>query len=184
MSKKAFLIVLLAAVLAVVALLPGGALAHHRPDHHTGKPSPEPTSEPSPEPTPVMVNVELQVYIPVTWSVRHELNRCDVVVPEGANGLQVLDAALAIGCIESYETEWGSPWPWEEHYRWLRLRCVDDLCDQTPTVTTPAYTLAAGVATRWWTAPMMRLDDGFATEEAVMGALYTKWVCKLSCDMT
>lgn len=171
MRKNRCLIAFVAMLVAAVMFFPGGALAHHRPDHENGKPSPEPTSEPSPEPTPtpVMVNVELRVDIPVGWrGPSHELNRCHVVVIEGANGLQVLDAAVATGCIESYETEWGSPWPWGSE-RWLRLRCVDDLCDQT-------FTLA-GVATRWWTGPNMALDDGFATEGAVMEAMYTKWVC-------
>lgn len=173
MSKKGYLIALVAAVLAVIAVLPGGASAHHRPDHETGKPSPEPTSEPSPEPseTPVMVNVELKVEIPVRETgMQHELNRCDLVVPEGATGYEILQAAVEVGCIESFETDWGPSNPFDdfEPYYVHRLRCVDDLCDQK---LWPVFL--------YWGTSANNLDIPFAVEGAVMEAEYERWACQI-----
>lgn len=167
-SKKSYLVALLAAMLAVVAVFPGGASAHHRPDHQTGKPSPDPSPEPTP--TPVMVSVELKVEIPVRETgMQHELNRCDLAVPEGATGYQILQAAVEVGCIESFETEWGPTNPVDDYepYYVRRLRCLDDLCDQK---SWPVFLY-------WWTSGF-NLDNPFAAEGAVLEVEYQQWLCR------
>lgn len=45
---------------------------------------------------------------------------CDVVVPAGSNGKDVLDAAAAQGCIDSVDYGFGGAF----------VECIDDLCGQ------------------------------------------------------
>ncbi len=49
---------------------------------------------------------------------------CPVDVPAGANGLAVMDAAVAAGCIESYETE---VYPFGAY-----VRCINRVCAAPP----------------------------------------------------
>ena len=51
---------------------------------------------------------------------------CAVSIPEGADGFEVLDAALGSGCIGSYEATGSENDPFGRF-----LVCVNDVCDPT-----------------------------------------------------
>ncbi|HLG01591.1 MAG TPA: hypothetical protein VI916_14070 [Acidimicrobiia bacterium] len=67
--------------------------------------------------------VDVTVHLDVDVVTAAPLADCDVSVPSGSSGLAVLDAAVANGCIESYETQ---------TFGFGKLvTCINDLC-QTP----------------------------------------------------
>ena len=67
---------------------------------------------------------------------------CDLSVPEGTRGVAVLDAAVASGCIASYEL---AEFPGFGRY----VSCIDGICQ-----------IANGLVTFW----ALFYDDAFATE--------------------
>ena len=84
--------------------------------------------------------------VTVTVEVSHIVHRpgtdlaCEVAVPEGSNGIAVLDAAVQAGCITSYETA-----EFEGFGRYIT--CVDGLCQ-----------VAGGLVAYW----ALFFDDEFA----------------------
>jgi hypothetical protein len=72
------------------------------------------------------------VHLDVNLAVAAPLASCDVGVPDGANGLAVLDAAVAAGCIDSYDS---ATFPGLGE----KVTCIDDLCE-TPDATLNALT--------------------------------------------
>lgn len=61
------------------------------------------------------------VHLDVDVATAAPLADCDVTVPSGSNGLAVLDAAVSIGCIDSYRTE--------THAQFGEfVTCINDLC--------------------------------------------------------
>jgi len=86
---------------------------------------------------------------------------CTVTVSTGANGLAVLDAAVADGCIDSYDT---ATFPGFGEY----VTCINDICE--------------AVVTFW----ALYVDDEFATkgvsslsfpsDGSAMGLSYEQWV--------
>lgn len=172
MSKVSRPIVLCVALAVLVGFLQTSASAHHRPDHTTGKPSPSPSDSPSPSPspspTPVNVTLEVGAWIGMNAQAgrNQPLRTCSVVVLEGAVGEDVLKAAVAAGCVESYRAEWVRRYEFSDLYWDYRLVCLDDLCNDD---------LASF---SWYTYP--GLDHAWATEGSVFEAYYRSDPCLLT----
>ena len=77
---------------------------------------------------------------------------CDVAVPAGSDGFVVLDAAIASGCIDSYDAiDFGGAYG-------RFLTCIDGICGQdAPTWALPVPVAYAG--TTW----NFTIDDAFAS---------------------
>lgn len=89
---------------------------------------------------------------------------CSLVVMEGATGREVLQQAVAEGCIDSYEIASStSPASW---YESERLVCLDELCDDD----VPTFF--------WWTWPM-DMDSPWAEEGLTFEAYYSTYPCVL-----
>lgn len=108
----------------------------------------------------VSVTLDLSALEPVA-SVDYAA--CIVSVPEGANGIAVLGAAKASGCIKSYEVKDTGFGPY--------VACIDGICD--------------GAATYW----RMTVNGGYtlygvqefsASAGKVLGFSYTQWVTCLA----
>jgi len=77
---------------------------------------------------------------------------CDVAVPTGSDGFNVLDAAVAAGCIDSYDAiDFGGAYG-------RFLTCIDEICGQdAPTWALPVP--VAYVGTTW----NFTIDDAYAS---------------------
>jgi hypothetical protein len=123
----------IAGVVSMLLLQAVPAYGHHRPNHTKPNESPSPSPSPSPSESPSAspgapsrVTVSLKVGLS---SAGAPLAACDVVVTEGAGALAVMDAAVAAGCIKSYQgysntDAWG--------YTWTRVTCINDICEGSP----------------------------------------------------
>ena len=69
------------------------------------------------------------IHLDVDYVLSVPIADCDVSVASGANGLDVLDAAVTSGCIDSYATE--------DFGFGLYVTCINDICE------TPAETFNA-----------------------------------------
>lgn len=135
-------------------LLAPPAVAHHRPDHQTGKPSPSPSPTPTPTPVPPKpVNVTLEINVDLDYRAETETKSCNLSVLEGSNRLTILQAAVDAGCIRSFEVT-----------SWNYLRCVDDLCNRQE--------YAAYITTGFNWEAGGNLMEGSASEGSVMKATY------------
>ena len=61
-----------------------------------------------------------------SWWVSDTSAACQLSVVLDADGVEVLDAAVAKGCIASYETE---TWNWHPS-RPIWVRCINDVCNR------------------------------------------------------
>jgi len=87
---------------------------------------------------------------------------CDVSVPDNANGVAVLDAAVASGCIDSYEVR-------EDGF----LTCINQLCgapDEALNITYWAIYVDGAYASKG-----IR-DLTFPTDGTTLGLSYETWV--------
>ncbi len=171
-SRIALMLTLVMVAGTIITGWTSAASAHHRDGHNSGKPSASPTPtaspspSPSPSPTPSAVNVRLEVQasagINLQAGRQMPVKTCSVVVPGGATGQDVLNAAVAAGCIRSYQAAWSTPPGGSTPFN--RLRCLDGICDND----VPSFV--------WWSVPW-DLDYSWATEGAVFEAYYGTSPC-------
>lgn len=107
--------------------------------------------------TTVHLDVDLATAVP--------LADCDVVVPVGANGIAVLDQAVADGCIDSYDTVTFAGFG-------EKVTCIDDVCE-TPEETLNALTWI--VYTDGEQSDLGVSSMSFPTHGSTLGFSYEAW---------
>ncbi len=106
----------------------------------------------------VAAEATVSVHLRVDVHTLAPLRECDVTVPAGSNGRVVLAAAVAAGCIDSYEIR--------EYSFGGAVRCIDGVCWAcTPDATAPLVGRVGEVCPAYWAM----LENGTYTAYGVDG---------------
>jgi hypothetical protein len=111
------------------------------------------------------------VHLDVDVATAVPMADCDVVVTSGANGLAVLDQAVADGCIDGYQTR---------TFTGLgeKVTCIDDVCE-TPDETLNALTWIVYVDGAQSELGVSSLS--FPTHGTTLGFSYEAWPVYAPC---